>query len=120
VGDVDAILCCLQGSVEEISSVRFRALSMWMGVGGYSRSQFRYVGGEQAEGLGIAVAKLIEFYVPEGFRPRTSVVPVEHRGRVIEFRPRNVDASGEDKDDLWRKFILFPLRSVAIDAPPGR
>jgi hypothetical protein len=117
VGDVDAILCCLQGSVEEISSVRFRALSMWMGVGRYSRSQFRCVGGEQAEGLGIAVAKLIEFYVPESFRRRASEVPPEDRGKVIEFRPRNVDAGDGDKDDLWRKFILLPLRSVAVDVP---
>ena len=114
---MDAILCCLQGSLEEISSVRFRTLSMWMGVGRYSRSQFRCVGGEQAEGLGIAVAKLIEFYVPESFRPRRSEVPAEDRGKVIEFRPRDVDASDADKGDLWRKFILLPLRSVAVDVP---
>jgi hypothetical protein len=113
VGDVDAILCYLQGFIEEVSSVRFRALSMWMGVGRYSRSQFRGVGGEQAEGLGNAVAKLIEFYVPEGFRPRALEVPAEDRGKLIEFRPRDVDT----KDDLWRKFILFPLRSVAVDVP---
>ena len=86
---------------------------MWMGVGGYSRSQFRGVGGEQAEGLGITVAKLIEFYVPESFRPRASEVPAEERGKVIEFRPRDEDAN----DALWRKFILFPLRSVAVDVP---
>lgn len=110
---MDAILCCLQGAFEEISSVRFRAVSMWMGVGGYSRSQFRGVGGEQAEGLGNPVAKLIEFYVPERFRPRASEVPPEDRGKVIEFRPRDSDA----KDELWRKFILFPLRSVAVDVP---
>ena len=110
---MDAILCRLQGSVEEISSVRFRALPVWLGVGRYSGSQFRCVGGEQAEGLGIAVAKLIEFYVPERFRPRASEVPPENRGKVLEFRPRN----GDDKDDLWRKFILLPLRSVAIDVP---
>jgi len=78
-----------------------------------SRPQFRCVGGEQAEGLGIAMAKLIEFYVPERFRPRASEVPVEDRGKVIEFRPRNE----EGKDDLWRKFILLPLRSVAVDVP---
>ena len=112
---MDAILCCLQGSVEEISSVRFRALPVWLGVGRYSGSQFRCVGGEQAEGLGIAVAKLIEFYVPERFRPRASEVPPENRGKVLEFRPRNGD--GQGKDDLWRKFILLPLRSVAIDVP---
>ena len=114
---MDAILCCLQGSLEEISSVRFRALPVWLGVGRYSGSQFRCVGGEQAEGLGIAVAKLIEFYVPERFRSRASEVPPEDRGRVIEFRPRNVDASDGDEDDLWRKFILLPLRSVAVDVP---
>jgi len=90
---------------------------MWMGVGGHSRSQFRRLGGEQAEGLGIAVAKLIEFYVPERFRPRPSVIPAEDRGRVIEFRPRNVDARDEEKDDLWRRFILLPLRSAAVDVP---
>ena len=113
MGDVGAILCCLQNVIEEISSVRFRAVPMWLGVGRYSGSQFRGMGGEQAEGLGTAVAKLIEFYVPENFRPRVSEGARENRGKVIEFRPR----SENDKDDLWRKFISLPRRSAASDVP---
>jgi hypothetical protein len=114
---VDAILCCLQVFVEKISSVRFRALPMRLGVGRRSRSQFRCVGGEQAEGVGIAVAKLIEFYVPEKYRPRVLKVLPEGRGEVIEFRPRTADESDADKESLWRKFTLLPLRSASIDGP---
>lgn len=31
------------------------------------------------------MAKIIEFYVPERFRKKTSWIPVDRRGRVIEF-----------------------------------
>ena len=41
-------------------------------------------------GAGCAMAKLIEFHVPDKFREPSLRTPAEHRGRVIEFRPRPV------------------------------
>ena len=109
VGNVDAILCYLQGFIKKISSVRFRALPVRLGVGRRSRSQFGCVGGEQAEGVGIAVAKLIEFYVPIGFRApeRPAHAP---RGVVIEFRSRNAEPSGRIGKESRRE-------SAPIDRP---
>jgi len=88
-----------------------------MGVGWTARSELRSVGREQAEGIGTAVAKLIEFHVPKGFRLRVLKVVSEERGRVIEFRPRNADAGDSAKNDLWRRFMMLPLRSAAIKGP---
>lgn len=34
------------------------------------------------------MAKIIEFYVPAGFRLEQKRVPAEKRGQIIEFRPR--------------------------------
>ena len=31
------------------------------------------------------MAKVIEFYIPSGFRKKTQWTPVEQRGKVIEF-----------------------------------
>jgi hypothetical protein len=33
----------------------------------------------------IAVAKVIEYYVPESFRKKTKWIPGEQRGKVIQF-----------------------------------
>ena len=90
---------------------------MQLGMGRNSRSQLRGMGGKQAEGVGITVAKLIEFYVPESFKPRVVRVLPEGRGKVIEFRPRTADSSDADKESLWRRFTLMPMRSVVVDGP---
>ena len=34
------------------------------------------------------MAKIIEFYVPSNFHKKVKWVPVENRGKVIEFCPR--------------------------------
>jgi len=35
------------------------------------------------------MAKVIEFYIPERFRkPTAKWIPVEQRGKVLEFRPQ--------------------------------
>ena len=94
VGNVDAILRCLQNVIKKISSVRFRALPVRLGVGRRSRSQFGCMGGEQAEGVGTAVAKLIEFYVPTSFRAPERPARARSCGIVIEFRARNAEPSG--------------------------
>jgi len=31
------------------------------------------------------MAKVIEFYIPDGFRKKRLWIPSEHRGKVIEF-----------------------------------
>ena len=31
------------------------------------------------------MAQVIEFYVPDSFRPKTKWVPAEQRGKLIEF-----------------------------------
>jgi len=85
---VDEILCRLQESVEETAPVRFGKVPLRMGMGRLSGLQFGRVGDEQNEGLGLTVAKVIEFYVPNIFRPRSITFSGEHRGKVIEFPPR--------------------------------
>src|SRR5262249_41357718 len=90
---VAALLCYLHSFVEKISSLRFSTLPVRLGVGWHAGLQFGCMGSKQTEGVRINVAKLIEFYVPEHFRPRVSNPPEEQRGRVIEFRPREKDAN---------------------------
>jgi hypothetical protein len=35
----------------------------------------------------LVVARVIEFYIPSNFRKNAKWIPVEYRGRVIEFPP---------------------------------
>jgi hypothetical protein len=34
---------------------------------------------------GVAVAKIIEFYIPSGFRRNEKWIPPKERGKIIEF-----------------------------------
>jgi len=36
--------------------------------------------------VGVVMAKLIEFYVPDGFQKIAKWIPPEQRGKVIPFR----------------------------------
>ena len=45
-------------------------------------SVFGFPGAVGADGI---MAKIIEFYVPKGFRPNAKWVPASRRGQVIEF-----------------------------------
>ena len=110
---MDAFLCYLQKLVKKVSSVRFRALPVRLGVGRHSRSQFRCLGGEQVEGDGIAMARLIEFYVPNGFRPRQRQAPEQCSGIVIEFRGR--EAKQSDLRLKGRSESHLKACSVAFD-----
>jgi len=38
-----------------------------------------------ADGSGNAVAKIIEYYIPESFRKQAGWIPPEQRGKVIPF-----------------------------------
>lgn len=93
VNHVDAFLCYLQISIEKISSMRFRTLPMWLGMGWLAGLQFGCMGSEQTKGVRTAMAKLIEFHVPEHFQPRALDLPEGHRAKVIEFRPRKRDTN---------------------------
>lgn len=115
---MDAILCRLQSSAEKIAPMRFRALPMWVGVGWRTRSKLGCLGSnEPTEGLGLIVAKLIEFYVPENFRMPALQVPAKHPGKVIEFHPQNAGASDTDAVERPLLLTLQPARSSAVDMP---
>jgi hypothetical protein len=112
---VDAILRHLQIFIKEVASVRFRALPVRLGVGRHTGSKFGRLGNEQDERLGLVVAQLIEFYVPDNFR-LTLQVPSEPRGKVIEFPQRNVppnDGAGCAKIAECLQRVL----SAVVDVP---
>ena len=114
--NVDAILCNLQSVIKETATVRFRALPMRLGVGRPAGSEYgRLESSTGVERLGHAVAELIKFYVPRKFQPRTVRLVRKNRGKVIEFRPREVGAV--DSADGGRKFILLPVRASVMDVP---
>jgi len=39
------------------------------------------------------MARVIEFYVPQSFKPNRRWVPVDERGKVVEFPRRAVEKS---------------------------
>ena len=87
---MDEVLCCLQGPSEEAKVVGFRPLSMRMGVVGTRISQGpgsteTEENETRTEGRRIAMAKVIEFYIPSNFQKRMPSIPPKHRGKVIEF-----------------------------------
>jgi len=49
------------------------------------RDFFSVSGFPRAVGADGIMAKIIEFYVPKGFRPNAKWVPASRRGQVIEF-----------------------------------
>lgn len=76
---MDAFLCGVQSALAKIKALRFGALSMWLGV---ARSRAIRNGAGQK---GVAVAKIIEFYIPSNFRKREKWTPPQNRGKIIEF-----------------------------------
>ncbi|HEY4052887.1 MAG TPA: hypothetical protein VGL74_04050 [Terriglobales bacterium] len=63
---VDAVLCGVPPSAQEIPIVRPHAVRMRMG-------------------MVTDVAKIIEYYIPESFRKKGGWIPLDQRGKVIEF-----------------------------------
>lgn len=112
---MDAILRRLQIFIKKVASLRFRALPVRLAVGRHTGSQFGRLGNEQDERLGLVVALLIEFYVPDNFR-RTFQAPPESRGKVIEFPKKNVDATkGHGSAHLAER--LQRVLSAVVDVP---
>jgi hypothetical protein len=56
----------------------------------------------------MAVAKVIEFYVPNSFRRRVKWVSPEQRGRVIEFAGGNSRAEPVGLSARIRDFCSIP------------
>jgi hypothetical protein len=82
---VDEVMCCMQGASKETAIVRFRPLSMRMGMARKRRADVT------RRGLAILEAKpvtnVVEFYTPTTFRQRLKVTLQQGRGKLIEFHP---------------------------------
>jgi hypothetical protein len=76
---VDAILCGLQVALTKIKALRFGPLSVRLGM-----ARSRAITKDKRQ-KGAAVAKIIEFYVPDSFRRREKWVPPQNRGKILEF-----------------------------------
>ena len=63
---MDAMLCGVPPSAQEIPIVRSHALRVRLGVV-------------------TVVAKIIEYYIPESFRKKAGWIPPDQRGKVIQF-----------------------------------
>jgi len=84
---VDEVMRGVQGSSEKTQVERFHALPVRMGMAGpfpvkrWWLSAWRKNKGSE----GVTVAKVIEFYIPAKFEKRVQWVPLQQRGKVIEF-----------------------------------
>ncbi len=76
---VDAFLRGVQGAITKIKALRFCPLSVRLGMEGLGLS------GNDVDEKGAAVAKVIEFYVPNSFRKKEKWVPPQERGKILEF-----------------------------------
>ena len=83
---MDEILRGMQIALTEIAPVRFRSLLVRMGMAGSRAVEPVHTGVVEKRGRK-AVAKVIEFYIPTSFRKRVKWIPLEQRGKVIEFCP---------------------------------
>jgi hypothetical protein len=80
---VDGVLCCLQGC----------PIPSAVNADGSGRDTHKPGPGSteteenetRTEGRGIAMAKVIEFYIPSNFQKRMPSIPPKDRGKVIEF-----------------------------------
>jgi hypothetical protein len=56
----------------------------------------------------MAVAKVIEFYVPDNFRRTVKWVSPERRGKIIQFGAANIRAAraGDGADDVRENPVL--------------
>jgi hypothetical protein len=56
----------------------------------------------------MAVAKVIEFYVPDNFRRRVKWVSPERRGKIIQFGAANIRAArlGDEAGDVRNNPVL--------------
>ena len=63
---MDAMLCRVPPGADEIQIARPHSLPMRLGVV-------------------TAVAKIIEYYIPESFRKKAAWIPPDQRGKIIQF-----------------------------------
>ncbi len=72
-------MCDLQSALAKIAALRFCLLPVRMGVVGVREVN------KPSKPKGAAVAKIIEFYVPDSFRRKEKWIPPQDRGKIIEF-----------------------------------
>ena len=75
---MDAFMRALQRALAKITALRFCSLSVRVGMA-------RSLKVSKREGRGLAVAKIIEFYIPNRFQWKTKWIPPQDRGKIIEF-----------------------------------
>ena len=98
---VDEIMRCLQSHPAEAPAVRFGALSVWMVLVGLPEFQgWINVRRTETQIRRAVMAKVIEFYVPENFRPQLKWAPQLQMGKVIEF-PSQAEKSSEPYELDW-------------------
>jgi hypothetical protein len=54
-------------------------------IGFLEKSGYATGSGANVDGSGSAMAKIIEFYIPNSFRKKRPWIPAEERGKLIEF-----------------------------------
>jgi hypothetical protein len=84
---VDEVMCRMQGASKEAAIVRFRPLSMRMGMAGARKLRAEATMRGTSELGGAQVTNVVEFYIPTSFRKRLKVISQQGRGKLIEFRP---------------------------------
>jgi hypothetical protein len=81
--------CAICKALLKAEIKRFRGLSVWTGVVGAIPIESQL--GLRKQRAGIlevkALAKVIEFYIPNNFRKSPESVYAEQRGKIIEFAP---------------------------------
>lgn len=79
---MDEIMRRMQSAANETAAVRLSSLQLRMAV------EWALTGDQRLRDIGgRAMAKIIEFYIPNMFRRRGKWIPPEKRGKVIEFVP---------------------------------
>ena len=77
---MDAFMCSLQSALAKSTALRFRPLSVRLGMAGPTRIE------QTRAARGAVVAKIIEFYIPNSFRRNEKWIPPQNRGKILEFR----------------------------------
>jgi hypothetical protein len=76
----------MQSAFKKDAIVRFRPLSMWMGMAGARKLRAAMIS-EDCKLGGSQVTNVVEFYIPTTFQKQLKVTSQQGRGKLIEFRP---------------------------------
>lgn len=84
---VDEVMCRMQGASKKAAIVRFRPLSMRMGMARARKRRADVTRRGLASSEAKPVTNVVEFYIPATFQQRLKVTFQQGRGKLIEFRP---------------------------------